>query len=113
MNVPSLGRIVIYRSRTGAYECPAIITATRDSLVIENVEKGWIPPLSNEMNIHLTVFSAGNPNRGRTVEEAEKDFLVKSEHGHSANMGGTYQEWDIPYDPAGGPGTWRWPERYY
>jgi hypothetical protein len=108
---PSLGRIVIYRSRTGSYDCAAIIAATYDSLNIDNVEKGWIPNLSGEAHVHLVVFSAGKPQDGRTAQEAEAEFLVSSPHGVSINSGGTYQEWDIPYDLEGGPGTWRWPTR--
>lgn len=108
---PSLGRIVIYRSRTGNYSCPAMVVATRETLHIPNVEAGWIPNITDETNVHLVVFSAGKPGQGRTIMDAEKDFLVKSEHGVSVNTSGTYQEWDIPYDPSGGPGTWSWPER--
>lgn len=107
---PGLAKSVIYRSRTGDYDCAAIIAATRSSLNIKNVEKGFLPPISVETNVHLIVFSAGRTGQGRTIMDAEKDFLVKSEHGVSVNIGGTYQEWDIPYDPDGGPGTWRWPE---
>lgn len=107
---PGLSKNVIYRSRTGGYDCAAIIVATRSSLNMENVAKGYIPMISEERNVHLVIFSAGKMGQGRSLAEAEKDFLVKSEHGASANVSGTYQEWDIPFDPEGGPGTWRWPE---
>jgi hypothetical protein len=106
---PTIGRIVVYRSRTGDYECAAIISATRSTLNMKNVEKGYIPNLSDDTNVHLVVFSAGKPGMGRTAAEAEKEFLVKSEHGASANVSGTYQEFNISFDPEGSPGTWRWP----
>lgn len=46
---PTIGRIVIYTSRTGDYEVPAIITATVDSLNPKGVELGHIPPLTASM----------------------------------------------------------------
>jgi len=109
--VPTIGRIIIYRSRTGDYDCAAIISATRATLNVKNVEAGYIPNITDETNVHLTVFSAGKPGQGRTIANAEGDFLVKSEHGYSVNTSGTYQEWDVAFDPDGGPCTWRWPDR--
>jgi hypothetical protein len=116
---PSLGRIVIYRSRTGDYDVPAIITATVDTLNRKGVEAGYIPDLTDPERVHLTVFTAGVPGlRGSAVERG--DFKVVSEHPVSENVAGTYQEWDIPLAgsfaaPTDGdepmPGTWRWPER--
>jgi hypothetical protein len=103
---PTLGRTVWYRSRTGNYDCAAVIAATRASLHIPNVKEGWIPIITDEMNVHLVVFSAGTPGKRKDAA----DFLVESPHGRSENLSGTYQEWDIPYDPNGSPGTWRWPE---
>jgi hypothetical protein len=105
---PKISRMVIYRSRTGDYDCPAVIAATRDTLHIPNVEAGFIPPLSSEDHVHLVVFSAGSPGK-RAAPEAH--FLVESPHGRSENVSGSYQEWDITYDPEGAPGTWRWPEQ--
>lgn len=116
---PSIGRIVIYRSRTGDYDVPAMITATKNTLNPKGVELGHVPDLSGDDHVHLTVFTPGKPGMRRGAE----DFLVESEHGRSENVAGCYQEWDIPLDklpPADKivagervnprPGTWRWPE---
>lgn len=115
---PSVGRIVLYRSRTGTYTVPAIITATARSLA-RGVDAGHVPGLSDEDNVHLTVFTPGKPGmRGGA------DFLCESEHGRSENVAGCYQEWDIPPSISLGneqsedpdnegfpPGTWAWPQR--
>jgi hypothetical protein len=112
---PTIGRIVIYRSRTGDYDVPAIVTATTETLNPKGVELGHVPPLTSETHVHLTCFTPGKPGMRRDAT----DFKVESEHGRSENAGGIYQEWDIPFagdEPAtvGGdwvrPGTWRWPE---
>jgi hypothetical protein len=107
--IPTIGRIVIYRSRTGDYDIPAIVTATQDTLNLKGVEAGYVPPLSGDYSVHLTVFS---PGKGGLHKEAE-NFLVKSEYPVSENVSGCYQEWDISIAIANtiGPGTWRWPER--
>lgn len=121
---PSIGRIVTFRSRTGNYDVPAIITCTVDTLAPVGVElwheseheKG-VPPLSDATRVHLHVFTPGIP--GMRVEA--QDFLVEGVR-RAENIGGSYQEWDVPLDamvddlPEGNPdqiapGTWRWPER--
>lgn len=122
---PSICRIVVYRSRTGDYDVPAIITATADTLNPKGVElfdrtdgEQGVPPLSGEEFVHLTVFTPGLP--GFDISQA--DFKVAREHGPESgiiNFAGCYQEWDIPfaelydelYDDSGtaAPGTWRWP----
>jgi hypothetical protein len=107
---PTLGRIVIYRSRTGDYDVPAIVTATQDSLNPKGVELGHVPALSSDAHVHLTVLTPGKPGKRRDAD----DFLVESPHGRSENVAGCYQEWDIEplhdgEEPR--PGTWRWPER--
>lgn len=115
---PSLGRIVLYRSRTGDYDVPAIVTATVATLNPKGVELGHIPRLSGDEHVHLTCFTAGKPGKRRGAE----DFLVESAEPRSENVSGCYQEWDIPhaeapelpYDSGArgiAPGTWRWPER--
>ena len=103
---PALGSIVTYRSRTGDYDVPAIVTATQATLFVENVQAGYIPTLSSVRHVHLTVFSAGKP--GKRGEAS--DFRVVSEHPISENVAGCYQEWDIPEAPPGEwpPGSWRW-----
>lgn len=103
---PTIGRIVIYRSRTGDYDVPAIITATQDTLNPRGVTLGHVPDLSGSLCVHLTVFTPGKPGMRRGAD----DFLVESEHGRSENVAGCYQEWDIPMSDNPQPGTWRWPE---
>ena len=116
---PTIGRIVIYRSRTGDYDVPAIVTATMASLNRKGVEQGYVPDLSSDEHVHLTVFSPGMPGLRKTGEHT--DFKVVSKHPVSENVSGCYQEWDIPPDDVVDaavnpsehpkPGTWRWPER--
>lgn len=103
---PTIGRIVIYRSRTGDYDVPAIVSATMDSLYQPNVDAGHVPAVSGDRHVHLTVFSPGPGGRRADAP----DFKVESPHGRAENLGGTYTEWDIP-EATGEiePGTWRWP----
>lgn len=124
---PTLGRIVIYRSRTGDYDVPAVVTCTAESIAQRGVEmfaktdgKAGVPPLTGVGHVHLTVLTPGIPSELTRRADAE-DFIVEPEHGLpvSENASGTYQEWDIPMNcancEAGGetpmPGTWRWPAR--
>lgn len=111
---PRLGETVIYRSRTGDYDVPAIITATVDTLNAKGVEAGHIPGLTSHNHVHLTCLTAGKPGMRRDAEDFKTE---ESPHGRSENVSGTYQEWDIPEcgarpdsayegdEPA--PGTWR------
>lgn len=102
---PTLGRIVIYRSTTTeetsiepqvpdrvAYELPAIVTAVQSSLWGKGVAQGHVRDLSDEMHVHLTVFSCGDATLG-------------------GNSGGTYQEFNVRHSEDKEPGTWAWPER--
>lgn len=121
---PTIGRVVIYRSRTGVYSVPAIITATTDTLYQPNVDAGLMDGLTDDNHVHLTVLTPGRPGR-RTAAAAiaDGDFKVmpKEQHGISENTGGLYQEWDIPFDPTcldvdfdledQAPATWAWPPR--
>lgn len=112
----SLGRIVEYRSRTGNYSVPAVINCTTNSIYQPGVEAGFVPPISQIDNVHLTVFSPGRPGlRTSAGEDAPvagaENFVNPSPYPISENVSGCYQEWDIPYDINGGAGTWRWPER--
>ena len=52
---PTLGRIVIYRSRTGDYDVPAIINCTVETINPKGVESGNLPDLSGESNVYITV----------------------------------------------------------
>lgn len=119
---PSICRIVVYRSRTGNYSVPAVVTATEDSLYRPGVEGGFVPDLSSPMHVHLTVFTPGLPGMRVTAE----DFEAPVPEGQviSENVAGCYQEWNVPFEALrlGGPvddphhlvpsaGTWHWPPR--
>lgn len=82
---PTLGRIVIYRSNTGDYDLAALVTATRDSLTPEGLSRNQVCPIESATHVHLHVFTPG-----------------KARH---------YQELNVPFDPNGGPRSWRWPTR--
>lgn len=101
--MPSLGQTVVYRSRTGDYDVPAIVNATRETLNDKGVEAAHVPALTGRDNVHLTVFTPGKPGMRRDAT----DFKVESEHGRGENVSGSYQEWDIPYSTDAEPGTWR------
>jgi hypothetical protein len=121
----SIGRVVLYRSRTGSYTVPAIVTATGDTLARAGVEAGHVPDLESPAHVHLTVLTPGKPG----MRGGAGDFEVESEHPRSENVAGCYQEWDIPFwDPAADmpaeqladyaarleaqpPGTWTFPPR--
>lgn len=121
---PTLGRIVWYRSKTGSYTCPAMVTAVQDSLYRPNVEAGHMLDLSSSTHVHLTVFTAGlmgHVSKGTAEEHPE---LVAGDRLTDGPAGGTYQEFDIPqWEPAAKdalnwfdgdystqePGTWAWP----
>jgi hypothetical protein len=115
---PQIGTVVIYRSRTGRYDCPAVVVATAETLDPNGVELGHVPPITNPSeHVHLVVLTPGIPGKRSTAT----DFLAQSPHGHRENVAGTYQEFDIPFDPVPPPdktvhgepttprpGTWRW-----
>jgi hypothetical protein len=118
----TIGRVVLYRSRTGSYTVPALVNCTARSLNPAGVEAGHVPPLSSEQHVHLSVLTPGKPGKRAEAE----DFVVESQYPVSENVGGMYQEWDIPFwSPEdqesqaweGGdygvqpPGTWAWPQR--
>lgn len=134
MNIPSIGRIVWYRSRTDAYTVPAIITTTVETLYEPAVEAGYIPGLFSPTHVHLTVFSPGIPVVGPNVPlgTEKPDTMGLPTGASSYNLAGTYQEWNVPFfDPSAYgdnavpvscapkpttdelvqlPGTWAWPE---
>lgn len=112
-DVPSIGRIVHYVSRTGTYTLPAIVNCARSSIYQPGVDAGFVPDLSSDDHVHLTVFSPGRPGVRITAGETpgSEAFVNPSKYPVSENMSGCYQEWDIDHDEAGGAGTWHWPER--
>lgn len=109
----TLGRIVHYRSRTGNYSVPAIVNCTTDSIYQPGVEAGFVPAIDRIDKVHLTVFSPGRA--GMRVDQENtpgaEAFVVTSPYPISENVSGCYQEWNIPYDSDGGPGTWMWPPK--
>lgn len=106
---PTLGRIVHYRSRTAKYTLAAIVSATVDTLYRVGVEEGNLPDLDDDMHIHLAVFTPGVAGRwNSTTPKADADAMRE----RSTPAGGTYQEWNVAYDPTGETGgTWMWPPR--
>lgn len=103
----AIGRVVVYRSRTGNYDVPALVNCTQDSIFPRGVEAGYVPPLTEPHSVHLTVLTPGIPGKRTTAD----DFVAPSEHPISENVAGCYQEWDIKYDESGAAGTWSWPKR--
>lgn len=117
---PTIGRIVLYRSRTGLYTVPAIVAATEDTLAQSGIA-AWVrsgrtagtPPLSSALHVHLVVCTPGIPRCGMNMPK-EALALMHEDVMPSENMAGTYQEWDVAFD--GGdqdveqePCSWRWP----
>lgn len=128
MDKPSIGRVVWYRSRTGKYTVPAIVTATTETLAPEGVEAGLIPALTDEQHVHLTVFSPGLPQYGPNMHGEPGPARELPPGATSHNLAGCYQEWDVAYFDTHGirvscapevdedsleqlAGTWCWPER--
>lgn len=103
----AIGRIVIYRSKTGKYDLPAIVNATTATLDPEGVELGHVPQLDGPVNVHLTAFTCGKEGTSREGEVVNNEAA-----------GGSYQEFNIPQFVSTGAdgeeipaGTWRFPER--
>lgn len=113
---PSIGRIVVYRSRTGAWSVPAIVAATQETLNVDLVKAGYCPDLDSPEHVHLVVFSPGRPMTPQEQTVLHANFVNPpvDEAWTDVNMGGTFREWNIPIDVGSeeqAPGTWRWPER--
>lgn len=85
---PTIGRTIWYRSRTGRYSVPAIITATQDTLYQPAIDGGHIHPLESETHVHLTVLTPGIP--GERLADTDPNIT-------SVNEGGSYQEFNIPF----------------
>lgn len=106
-----IARAVIYRSKTGNYDLPAVVTATVATLDPEGVRLGHVPELDSPDRVHLTVFTCGKQGSSRDGNPVNNEAA-----------GGSYQEFNIPQfvceevaredegqEPE--PGSWRWPER--
>lgn len=105
----TIGRIVVYRSKTGKYVVPAIVSATVETLYRPAVEEGHLSDLTDDSHVHLTVFTPGfQGHRNSTTTPEQAAELTRL----STPAGGTYQEFDVPYDESGEmPGSWSWPRR--
>jgi hypothetical protein len=102
---PSIGRIVLYRSKTGDYDLPAVITGTRDSmsamgLVRTSQEEGERLVLSTDTHVHLEVMTPGE--KGRYQEHNVPQHAATLAESIGVRREGR---------PEPEPGTWRWPER--
>lgn len=107
-----LGQVVHYVSKTGEYECAAVVTATKDSLFQPNVDAGHLPMLSSEDHVHLTVLTPGKPGHVSAATRESMPSLADPDRPNKP-MGSTYAEWNIPYeDPMHmeAAGTWHWPQ---
>lgn len=92
VRVPTPGRDVLYKSKTGNYVLPAKVVVTLDNLFSEGVKKGDIPGLDTPVHVHLKVFSPGE-------DYVEENCPHSSEH--------------PDYDARANPfpaGSWCWPE---
>lgn len=115
MRLPELGTVVFFRSRTGDYTMPAMVTARHDTLHPAGVEGGHLPAITAKDRLHLTIFTPGLPpdvmptNPGividpdrdlgdRVVGPFEKGTeLEGNQFVGMAQFGGTYAEYDIPW----------------
>lgn len=121
---PRLGAVVWFRSRTGRWTAPAVVTAVLDSLYQPNVEAGHLPPLTSDRHVHLTVLTPGRP--GHVSDETRETHPELADPDRpNRPAGGTFQEWDIPQWSCEGAGivpdeegflwddqedgTWMWP----
>ncbi len=109
----TIGRVVVYRSRTGRYSIPAIVTATAATLFEPGVLAGFVPGLTKDDRdrVHLTVLTPGLA--GNRLPDTPASIAADA-------AGGSYQEHNIPFwsapegwtdyeqQPAG---TWAWPPR--
>jgi hypothetical protein len=101
--VPTIGRIVIYRSKTGDYDLPAIITGTRDSMSAAGMARAGDDAeklvLSTPTHVHLEVLTPGAQGRYQEHNVPMCPLTVAQQTGvaHEA--------------PKPEPRSWRWPER--
>jgi hypothetical protein len=137
--LPAIGRIVHFRSRTGKYTVPAMITCNIWTLNLEGVQRGLVATLTAQDSVHLTVFTPGLAPAGVGSRAAADDFVAPPTARRNVdsnlsgtvlmpvgeNLGGTYQEWDVPFWDSDGfdhmpdgnyggtqpAGTWTWPGR--
>jgi hypothetical protein len=110
---PTIGRIVLYRSKVGdGIDSPAIVLRTQDTTNLDVIERwgpepGVVEGAGETGREHETV---GRPAALVPVlsSPTHVDLLV---HG----LGKDYREYNVPLDATRDaevpPGTWRWPPR--
>jgi hypothetical protein len=112
--LPAVGHVVLYRSRTGRYTLPAIVTATTTSLDPAGVEVGHVPALSGPHHVHLHVFTPGADQDYQEHDVApclvlHSDLLPAGEGVVALH---DRADGDDPASPTGfTPGTWAVPAR--
>lgn len=104
--LPTVGRIVLYRSVTGSYTLPAIVTATVGSIFEPGVAEGGVPPLTGDDHVHLHVFTPGAQGGYQEFDVppmrlAAGDVAYAREDGTLMIFGSEVQD----------PRTWAWPAR--
>lgn len=93
--MPTTGCLVRYVGRYGIHaHRAAVVTMATDTWI----RGGDVVPLSGPTSVHLWVYTP------RTASAA-----AGGDPGYGQVSG--FPEEDVPYDPAGAPGTWHWPVR--
>lgn len=93
------GRIVVYVSKNGdEIESPAIVLRTKETTNLKVLEK-WKPDGEGTLS-----------GKGRPVD------LVPDLYGddvdlHVFGLGGTHQQYAVPFSAYSIPHSWHWPER--
>lgn len=111
---PEVGQVVLYRSRTGRYTLPAIVTATASSIDHVGVAMGNVPPLTGRWHVHLQVFTPG-PSGGYQEHNVPPCAVLSSDllpDGEAVVALHDRQDGDDPAAVSGfTPGTWARPAR--
>ena len=124
IQLPTPGRVVWYQTdgRNGLdYYLPATVTVTRSSHPGDYPDgtPNSLSVPSSDLHVHLTVFTPGGFGSSYQTDEGDSSWSEYQQE-DLENLGkpqgfvpgsGTYVEHDVPFDPAGGRRTWRWPER--
>lgn len=115
MILPTIGRVVVYRSRTGHYCVPAIVTATQETLWREGVERGDVPDLDSSEHVHLAVLSPGGTGGVEAPEDPLRAVMLLGYVEHNVPF---FDLTPVAVAPEPGPSememlprTWAWPPR--
>lgn len=101
--LPPLGRIVLYLPYGRRAPVPAIVMGTLESLHLDDLATGEVPPLSGSGHMHLAVIGAASQHQTLGVASAEYDVLEDDHFYANGEDAGHY----IAAEQT--PGTWRWP----